>query len=299
MAIAYGWEAVLQAVIDPGWYSLATPAGHAMRTFRYAIPVIFAGIITFVLLPWNAIAAQVPLILRILLSASPLAYYLVWASYDVMLKASATSLRNAQHLWRWDVWGDAHGSVKNTLVFLNQYVQEPDADLDEIRSLARNALIVVDDFRSQLVGNQARDPADGAVSNLWRSVVRAVGTPRRVSCVLDDESAQVRLSSTDYQVAQRVLPDLLSNALKAGASIVSARCAVSGQPAKVQIEITDNGVGLSEDELRDPQTSLRMLRARLRERQGDLWHSPNAAGGTTAVARWRADGVLESAGLMS
>jgi hypothetical protein len=291
MAIGYGWEAVLQAVIDPGWYSLATSPGPVMRIFRYTIPVIFAGIITFVLLPWNAIDTQVPLVVRILLSASPLVYYLIWASFDVMLKASATSLRNAKNLWRWDVWGDAHGSVKNTLVFLNQYVQEPDADLDEIRSLTTNALIVVDEFRGHLVGDQTQDSADGSVSNLWRSVLRALGNPRRVSCVLDGESARVRLSATDYQIAQRVLPDLVSNALKAGASTVEARCSVSGQPAEVWIEIADNGAGISEYNLSDPRTSLRMLRTRLRERNGDLRHSPNAAGGTTAVAHWRADRV--------
>ncbi len=260
-----------------------------MRIFRYTIPVIFVGLVTVVLLPWNAIDTQVPLAERVLLSASPLAYYLVWAAFDVMLRASAVSLRNAQNLWCWDVWGDAHGSVKNTLVFLNQYVQEPDADLDEIRSLTRNVLVVVDEFRGQLVGEQAEDAPDGYVSTLWGSVLVALGSPRRASCELDEESARVRLSATDYQIAQRVLPDLISNALKAGASTIKVRCSDRGQPAEVRIEVEDNGAGISEQDLSDPKTSLRLLRARLRERHGDLIHSPSTAGGTTAVAVWRAD----------
>jgi hypothetical protein len=110
-----------------------------------------------------------------------------------------------------------------------------------------------------------------------------------VRCVLDGESAQVRLSATDYQVARRVLPDLVSNALKAGASAVDARCSVSGPPAQVRIEIADDGTGLTNGDISDPRSSLRMLGAWLGEREGDIRHCANAAGGTTAVAYWRAD----------
>ena len=120
-------------------------------------------------------------------------------------------------------------------------------------------------------------------------MLRALGSPRRVRCVLDSESAQVRLSATDYQVARRVLPDLVSNALKAGASAVDARCSVGGQPAQVRIEIADDGAGLTAGDISDPRSSLRMLGAWLGERKGDIRHSANAAGGTTAVAYWRAD----------
>jgi hypothetical protein len=291
MAVCFGWETVLQAVIHPGWYNRDTPPGHAMRVFRYTIPAIFAGFITFVLLPWNAATTQVPLSVRILLSASPLVYYPLWAAFDIMLRASVTSLQNSQNLWRWDVWGDAHGSVKNTLVFLNQYVEEPEPDLEEIRSLTRNALVVMDEFKGQLVGDRAQDPAGGSVGELWGSVLRALGSPRRVRCTLDGESARVRLSATDYQVARRVLPDLVSNALKAGASAVDARCSVGGQPAQVRIEIADDGVGLTADDISDPRSSLRILGAWLGERKGGIRHSANPAGGTTAVAYWRADPV--------
>jgi hypothetical protein len=289
MAACYGWEIVLQAVIHPGWYNLDTPPSRALGVFRYIIPAIFAGFVTFVLLPWSVADTQVPLVARIVLSASPLVYYPLWAAFDIMLMASATSLQNSQNLWRWEVWGDAHGSVKNTLVFLNQYVEEPEPDLEEIRSLTRNALVVVDEFKGQLIGGRTQDPAGGSVGELWGSVLRALGSPRRVRCVLDGESARVRLSVTDYQVARRVLPDLVSNALKAGASAVDARCSVGGQPVEVRVEIADDGAGMTADDISDPRSSLRMLRVWLRERKGDIRHSANAAGGTTAVAYWRAD----------
>jgi Histidine kinase-, DNA gyrase B-, and HSP90-like ATPase len=291
MAVCYGWDTLLQAVVHPGWYNRDTPPGPAMRVFRYSIPAIAAAFIAVVLLPWNAADTAVPLLARILLSASPLVYYPLWGAFDSMLKASVTSLRNSQHLWRWDVWGDAHGSVKNTLVFLNQYVEEPEPDLEEIRSLTRNALVVMDEFKGQLVGGRVADPGGGSVGELWGSVLRALGSPRRVRCVLDGESVPVRLSATDYQVARRVLPDLVSNALKAGASAVDARCTVTGQPAQVRIEIADDGAGLTADDISDPRSSLRKLGAWLGERKGNIRHSANAAGGTTAVACWRADPV--------
>ena len=289
LAVGYGWEAVLQAVIDPGWYSLSRPPSPAMRFFRYTIPVIFAGIITVILLPWTAADAQLPLSLRIVLSASPLAYYLAWAAFDIMLKASATSLWNSRNLWRWDVWGDAHGTIKNTLVFLKQYVEDPEPDLEEIRSLVRNALVVMEDFKGHLVGGHAQDAAGGTIRELFDSVLRALGSSRHMKCILDGESERVRLSATDYQIAQRILPDLVSNALKAGASAVDARCSVSGQPEEILVQVSDNGVGMEACDMGDPQTSLRRLRARLRERSGDITHSPNDAGGTTATAHWHAN----------
>jgi hypothetical protein len=289
MAVCYGWQILLQTVIHPGWYSLDVRPGRTLRALRYVIPAIGAGFLAFVLLPWNSAAAQVPVFERVLLAVSPLVFYPLWAVYDIMLRASATSLRNSRNLWRWDVWGDAHGSVKNSLVFLNQYIEEPDPDLEEIRSLTRNALVVLDEFKGQLIGDRTRDPAGGSVGELWGSVLRALGSPRRVRCVLDGESGPVRLSATDYQVARRVLPDLVSNALKAGASAVDARCSVSGQPAQVVIEVGDDGAGLTADDISDPRGSLRMLGAWLGERQGGIRHSANATGGTKAVAYWRAD----------
>jgi hypothetical protein len=291
LAIGYVWEAVLQAVIDPGWYSIDVPPGRGMRVFRIAIPVILASIIAFVLLSWNATDARVSPVIRTLLAASPLAYYIAWAVFDVVLRASATSLGNARSLWRWDAWGEAHSSVKNTLVFLNQYVEEPNPDLGEIRSLTRNALIVVDEFRGQLLRDPAADAAEGSVGELWGSVLRTLGKPRQTRCILSPESAALRLSATDYQIAQRVLPDLLSNALKAGAATIEARCTVGGYPARVLVELADNGVGIRDADLSDPVTSLRVLRARLRARGGDLRHSINEHGGTTALAYWLTERV--------
>ena len=193
MAVCYGWETLLQAVIHPGWYNRDTPPSRAMRIFRYVIPAISAGFIAFVLLPWNAADEQVPLLLRSLLAALPLVYYPLWAAFDIMLKASVTSLQNSQNLWRWDVWGDAHGSVKNTLVFLNQYVEEPEPDLEEIRSLSRNALVVMDEFKGQLVGGRAQDPAGGSAASCgarccgpWAvhagSAASSTTSPRRSGC---------------------------------------------------------------------------------------------------------------------
>jgi hypothetical protein len=68
MAVCYGWETVLQAVIHPGWYNRDALPARAMHLFRYIIPAVFAGFIMFVLLPWNAADTQVPLVVRILLS---------------------------------------------------------------------------------------------------------------------------------------------------------------------------------------------------------------------------------------
>jgi signal transduction histidine kinase len=293
LAVAYSWDAVLQAVIDPGWYSRAFPPRAGMRAFRYAIPPIFCLIITFVIWPWAAIDTAVPLAERILLALSPLAYYPVWVTFDVMLRASVTALRNSRTLWRWDAWGDAHSTVKNTLVFLQSYIEEPDPDLEEIRSLARNALVVIDEFRGALVGSPDAGPASGApggmVGDLWESVLRALGSPRRVRFTLEGDSALIRLSPTDYQVARRVLPDLMSNAIKAEATCVSARCTVAGDPAQVRVEVTDNGAGLPPGGAARPGGSLQRMGARLGDRAGGVEHAPAASGGTTAVAFWRAD----------
>jgi histidine kinase/DNA gyrase B/HSP90-like ATPase len=287
LAVGYCWEAVLQAVIDPGWYSLRTPPSRGMRVFRFTIPIILSGLITLVLLPWTHTDTQVPLALRILLSISPLAYYLVWATFDVMLKAAAMSLWNSRNLWRWHVWGDVHGTVKNTLVFLKQYVEDPAPDLEEIRSLVRNALIVVEDFKGNLIDASGQRTEGGTVGELFESIWHAFGSSLPVTYDLDGDSERVRLSAADYQIARRVVPDLISNAIKAGASAVDARFTVVKQPAQIRVEVSDNGVGMPEDAMDAPDTSLRRLQDRLRQRDGDVTHARNDTGGITATAQWR------------
>jgi hypothetical protein len=62
MTIGHSWDSVMQAVIDPGWYGVEVSASRPMRVFRYTILVIFSGIMIFVLWPWLAADARVPVI---------------------------------------------------------------------------------------------------------------------------------------------------------------------------------------------------------------------------------------------
>jgi hypothetical protein len=64
----------------------------------------------------------------------------------------------------------------------------------------------------------------------------------------------------------------------------------------IRIEVADDGSGMEPPDASNLQSSLTVLRSRLRRREGGVDHSANARGGTTAVAYWRADPAFGDGG---
>ncbi|MCM3922918.1 ATP-binding protein [Frankia sp. AiPs1] len=306
LAIGYVWDAVLQAVIDPGWYNREQPPDRGMRIFRPTIPVILAGLVTAFVWPWSDTGHEVPSAVLVLLAASPLLYYPAWAAFDVLLRSSAAQVLRATTQSRESAGTDIHSLIKSPLVLLHQHVLDREPELAEIRRLSWAAILNVEAVRRDLSGVAPPLDAPQTFDELWRTFTAIVPATDKPRMTVDAASMSVVLSPTDFQLTQRVLPDLATNALRSGASEVSVACrkTIRGGVREVHVEVTDNGPGIAATTSIAPTAdgtlpghlpggpagSLRALEAGLRRYDGAITlvdRSATGARGTWAHARWR------------
>jgi len=99
---------------------------------------------------------------------------------------------------------------------------------------------------------------------LWDCVLQMVPGDRRGGMILDAGSRQLQMRKTDYGLARRVLPDLVTNAWKAGAQRVEVAVKEERPPANpaarpwVTVSVADDGPGLPAQPT-GTRTSLRIL----------------------------------------
>lgn len=247
LAVSYVWDAVLQAVIDPGWYNDRQPPSRGMRIFRPTMPVILAGLVTLFVWPYSDAGHEVPSAVLVLLAGSPLLYYPAWAAFDVLLRASAGQAAGAVEESRRMTSTDIHSLIKNPLMLLHQHLHEQQVEPAEIRRLSWTAILHVETVRQDLLA--AQDPQPGApqtFGELWATFLPIIPSVERGKFEVQPASLAVVLSSTDYQLTQHVLPDLAMNALRSGASRITVTCrrTVRDMVREIELEVLDNGSGL-------------------------------------------------------
>lgn len=287
LAIAYVWDAVLQAVIDPSWYNDRRPPPIGMRRFRRTFPLVLTALNLAALGSYSDAAREVPAAVRGVLAATPLLYYPVWVVVDLMLDAAAQQLRVAERHWRADIASDLHSAVKNPLTLLQTQLAAADPPLEETRSLVREARIAVEDLRRQLETPDAEltSRATRPLGELWETVHRTLPTAARDRCHLARGTADLPLYDADRLLVHRVLADLLTNAVTHGGQDVQVRLelaqAVNGG-TQLLLHVDDDGPGVPELVLADPRSSLRLLRDRLQRLGGTLTLRPPPGGRVTA-----------------
>jgi signal transduction histidine kinase len=289
-ATCYVWDAVLQAMIDPSWYNRRQPPSRPMRVFRWLIPLWLVSVEVIAYGPYSDAAREVPAAVRYALAATPLLYYPVWAAYEVMLRAAAEQVRTAEQQWRADIASDLHSAVKNPLTLLQTHLSGTSPALEESRSLVREARISVEDLRCQL--QAPKHPSGGSgtrpFAELWELVARIVPSAARERCRLVAGAGEVQLHDADRLLLQRVLADLLTNAVAHGGHDVRvdlrSRPSTDGEPT-LHLQVDDDGPGLPAGSLTDPRSSLRLLRERLRRLGGDLNGNVGPEGGRV-IAWW-------------
>jgi hypothetical protein len=291
LAVAYAWDAVLQAVIDPGWYNPDRQPSQPMRIFRLAIPPLLCLILLAALFPYNEIAAQVPVPAYLALAATPLFYFPLWAMFDVLLRASVRQTAGARVLWRQEISMDLHSQVKNSVSLLRRYLDEPAPELGEIRSLAREVMMRVEEMRRDVLESSGRR-VQRPFGDLMQTTLRIMPSRQRAQCVLAAGSDGLVLSPADYQIARRVVPDLVSNALNSGAKKVIVECvavADSGHGREILVAVEDDGPGIRREDLGKPDSSMALLRSRLILLGGEIEWTASTLG-TRVEAHWPSQG---------
>jgi hypothetical protein len=299
LVTAHVWSAFAQVMTDASWYNPNQPPATGLVAFRPWIPPAVAAIeIVLIMLPTGSGHDRLPagLIIPLLLAGAVVLLLPFTMVFEVMLRAgldgceiSVSEVRRADSI-------TVHSLVKNGAHALIRQIQEDKGADVETRSLADSMLILAEEARQMML--DGGPPAEN-VALLWDCVLQMVPGDRRPGMILDTGSRHLQMGKTDYGLARRVLPDLVTNAWKAGARRVEVairredpppglaehRPSHAGRPW-VTVSVDDDGPGMPA-RLAGPRTSLRILHEHLQRFDGAVVAEHRDGGGTRVLARWK------------
>jgi hypothetical protein len=294
------WNAQAQVMTDASWYNPDQSPARGLVVFRPWIPGSVAAIeIVLILSPTLSGADRLPagLIIPILLAGSILLLLPFTMVFEVMLRAGLEASEISMGEVRRSDSITVHSLVKNGAHALIRQIQTDKGAGEETRSLADSMLVLAEEARQTMLGG---GPAADTVALLWDCVLQTVPGDRRAGMILDSGSRHLRMRKTDYGLARRVLPDLVTNAWKAGARRVEVAVrheepqqngtGDGGWAARpwVTVSVDDDGPGWpAQTQHSGPRTSLRILDEHLHRFDGAVVAEQRAGGGTRVLARWK------------
>ncbi|MGW3851307.1 ATP-binding protein [Streptomyces fagopyri] len=292
----------INIVCEPGYYAPAQQvklgsdrsAGAAewwLVLLRRLIPVGALLIAGALFVPdWTVSLRAVPRAARVCAVLGVGAVALVWWAFDRILDAAVTTAVDIERSVRNEACRDLHSMSKTGVSMVVTAEQSDNYARAEVRGLLRDALVQIEEMRLDWL-----DPGrgtGGTVGTLWDAVLCVMVSELRGRCVLDPGSASVALPSTDYQLARRVLSDLVANAVKAGALKVEAKVDTDsasdvrcGPAVRIRITVADDGSGMSSDPV-GKNSSLVVLQRDLDRYQGSIEFAARKGGGTAVHANW-------------
>jgi signal transduction histidine kinase len=288
------WSAYAQVMTDASWYNPDLPPSRGLLRLRPWIPATVAAIILALMLaPVPAGVTWLPagLAAPLLLAGSITLLLPFTLAFEILLRAGRDAAELAMDEVRRSDSITVHSLVKNGAhALIRQLETDPGAG-QETRSLAASMLVLAEEARQLMLTG---GPQPETVGLLWDCVLQAVPGDRRAGLVLHSHSRELRMRKTDYGLARRVLPDLVTNAWKAGARRVevsiteqpaAAGTAGPGKPWLV-VSVDDDGPGMP-PLAAGARTSLQILDEHLHRFDGAVRAEPRAGGGTRVLARWR------------
>ncbi|MBJ6630217.1 ATP-binding protein [Streptomyces sp. I4(2020)] len=301
----FTWSVFLNVILDPGYYApqkeitfgseqSAGPPSTVLNWLRHAVPPGVALLMALMFLPaWTPSLAAVPLTLRIVLVLSILSLRLTWLIFDQVLLASAETVADAEQAARIREAGELHSVGKNAVGSILNALESPHYKHNEVRSLLRNALVQMEEsIRTSRGTASISSDSPPPLGELWDAAVAILPLELRRRCTLNPEAHSLTMGDADRQLTRRLISDLVTNALKAGAKQVT--CTVryrhdDPQAIKVEVLVQDDGCGMPPDVLRNPKTSLSVMAKELRRFGGELTFATPAGDSTGTLVRacWR------------
>ncbi|WP_261557951.1 ATP-binding protein [Frankia tisae] len=300
-SVAFAWLVGLNALLDAGWYAPYAPviigsdrsdqpAPRVLRVLRRLMPSLLAILVVLIVaVPWVPEVAAVPVVLRAAAVGAMFVLEIVWICFEQLLAATVATVRDAEDIVRKGAAQDLHSLTKNAVRLVATTVEGPDPNLAQIRVLVRDLLVVVEENRLEMLTEGGAARAHD-VAALWQVIVRILPDSGRHRCHLV-AGHDIALRGTDYQLARRVVADLVMNALKAGATRVEVGVALDldtdDRFHRFTLDVTDDGPGMPADAGEDPAGSLRLLDWELNRYGGGITFDPRPERGTEVHVRWR------------
>jgi len=270
---------------------------------------LLLAVVAFALFGWRDYAASSAppggLAFAILLAGSFLLLIPSTAVFEVLLRSALQTLDVHLADVRESDAVTVHGLIKNAARILVGQARGDDGIAAETMSLINGVLAASEEARLAVLGD---DATPDSVELLWKVVSPIVPHQMRGGVYLEPSSYEAQMSPTDYQLARRVLPDLITNAWKAGATDIRVAISNDRQPASmfagkpnaatqhtswlrgshwVTIEVADDGPGIPPGPIFDQGSSLQVMQSHLQRLGGAVLLTARASGGTTARALWR------------
>jgi signal transduction histidine kinase len=283
LVTAYIWSAYAQVMTDASWYNPDLVPSRGLVRLRPWIPAVVAAIeLLLILAPAQPGRERLPagLVIPILLAGSVMLLVPFSMAFEVMLRASLEAADTAVTEVRRNDAITVHSLVKNGAHALIRQLQADQEAGEETRSLANSMLVLAEEARQMMLSG---GPPPETVASLWDCVLQVVPGDRRSGMVLDPGSRQLQMRKTDYGLARRILPDLVTNAWKAGARRVEVTIT---QGTWMTVSVDDDGPGIPPPAA-GPRTSLSILQEHLHRFGGAVLTEPRDGGGTRVLARWR------------
>jgi signal transduction histidine kinase len=299
LVTAHVWSAQAQVMTDASWYNPDEPPAAGLAAFRPWIPAAVTAIeLALLFSPAASGTARLPagVIVPLLLGGSLLLLLPFTMAFEVLLRGGFEAAEISAGEVRRNDAITVHSLVKNGAHALVRQVQADQDAGEETRSLADSMLMLAEEARQTVLGG---GPPAETVALLWDCVLQTVPGDRRAGMVLDAQSRQLRMRKTDYGLARRVLPDLVTNAWKAGARRVEVAVrheepepGADGtrQPLArpwVTVLVDDDGPGIPAAAQHGPRDSLRILDEHLHRFDGAVLTERRAGGGTRVLVRWK------------
>ncbi|MFG3165506.1 ATP-binding protein [Streptomyces sp. NPDC048232] len=292
----------INIVCDAGYYAppeyvkvgndQSMGAAHGgLVLLRRLIPVGALLLAAVLFIPaWTTSLAAVPRAARVCVVLGVGAVAVVWWSFDRVLDAAVTTAVDTEREVRDEACRDLHSMSKTGVAMAVEAEHSDRYERAEVRGLLRDALVRIEEMRLDWL-DPGRGPG-GTAGTLWDAVLCVMGSELRERCDLEPGCASVALPSTDYQLARRVLSDLVANAVRAGALTVRVRVSLSHTPnvrgagaVRIQISVADDGPGMDSDAL-GRNSSLVVLNRDLARYQGAITFAAREGGGTRVDAHW-------------
>jgi signal transduction histidine kinase len=293
------WSAQAQVMTDASWYNPDAPPAPGLVVLRPWFPAAVAAIEAALLFsPAFSGAARLPAgaAIPLLLTGSLLLLLPFTVIFEVLLRAGRQAAEISMGEVRRSDSITVHSLLKNGAHALVRQVHSDPGAGEETRSLADSMLVLAEEARQAMLGG---GPPAETVALLWDCVLQTVPGDRRAGMVLDAQSRHLQMRKTDYGLARRVLPDLVTNAWKAGARRVEVAVwheepepdgsGAAGKPARpwVTVLVDDDGPGIPAAAQDGPRTSLRILDEHLHRFDGAVVAEQRDGGGTRVLARWK------------
>ena len=150
--------------------------------------------------------------------------------------------------------------VEGSLVLAERWLGADDLDLERLRESVRDALLAtgelvgmvdtLSDATRVAMGGLDVDPEPASLEAIVRSAVAAFGETARTRVTLDVASGPRLIGLWDAGLVQRVVTNLLNNALKYSPPPTGVRVTVDeGDPGFARLTVTDLGIGMGPEDL--------------------------------------------------